>query len=492
MIDATSELGGNHGNSTRLSVPRHKLVVLAVVAWAFLAAGMPGSAAAETRDPALWPFATSSLWNVPISREAIYRDIDHTAIENGAVFRIATDDVLTLLDPTAPLAWIHQYRDKPGPWRGRDRVEARLDPVHYTRDRRLFQAHVSRGFRHVSRGNDIAVFVWSDGLGQNWPARADRSTFDWRGSPPPGSFFEAQPLTVRDDGTAALRSDGAVIWNNLFVGDGRGGAQGGSSLSALGGLIRTHEFLPEAHPVVDGIQTGARHALKITLPSTYYLWFDPRGKAAPGFRPTRTQSGYRWPAQTHDRNAHARYNRDGQGNWTGTAQRFQTMGVLYAIPSDTWLARNDPDYDSLAEIQADLATTPGKMFAWTLQTFGAYQTEGNSATGRQRSTELVRVVTETNSATGKSFHVNFARAWSKVYGVPIRFKHSPPRRDAGPFAEDWFKLLRLLRVVDSNDALNVGGGPIGSARLAPLAPPFDGRLVPASIKSQLRAGRDYK
>ncbi|MFC5137841.1 ricin-type beta-trefoil lectin domain protein [Actinomycetospora rhizophila] len=229
-----------------------------------------------TRDPLRQPFASSSIWNMPIGSGARYVPANLPALPGGSTgARVPqVDDEPLVLTPTAPLTPILA---SPGGWGGNRCV---TDPA-----TTLATVPIPAGYVLPSDNkNQSAAFLAADGR----------------------TVVQTQPLARCAAGgpaTSYVRYPDQDIY-----GPGIQGSHGGSGMSALGGSIRIGELRPG--------QVGPRHALKINLYARGEL-----GQCAS--RP----ECFRWPAVKSDSYAVGWYGSVG-GN-TNTAMR---MGSLLAIP----------------------------------------------------------------------------------------------------------------------------------------------------------------
>jgi hypothetical protein len=251
------------------------------------AAPRPACAAAPTRgpapqhaprDPLKQPFASTSIWNMPIGRGARYvrAGLSGTPGERnrwaGMPF---VDEERIVLTPSAPLTELHYSG---AAWSGKDRcrptgalvVKVPMPPDYVVPN---------------SMHNNAAAFLLADGR----------------------TIVQTQPL-----GRCAPGSPGttyARYANVDLYGDGIGGAHGGSGLSAIGGSIRLGELRP-------GAGTGPRHVLKVNVYAKEAL-----------FRCRVRTDCFRWPAQSADTGAIGMY-----GSANGNDNRAMRMGALLAIP----------------------------------------------------------------------------------------------------------------------------------------------------------------
>src|SRR6266571_1663730 len=243
-----------------------------------LAAPLPLAAQTATRDPLVQPFASDSIWNMPIGTGAQYVAVNIAAVLNNFVWTPMPqiDDEYIFLDSTAPLMDIN-YSD--AAWTGRDRCSATGGLL----------LRVPLATNYVvpnSLGNNAAVFLMPDKR----------------------TLIHTQPITrcvAGGPATSVITFSGVDIY-----GDGRYGSHGGSSLSAIGGSIRLGEFRP-------GIPV--RHAVKIDVDTPVVL-----------ARCSTASDCFRWPAFTADAGASGSYGTQNTNPVPG-----MKMGALLAIPTST-------------------------------------------------------------------------------------------------------------------------------------------------------------
>ncbi|WP_293863977.1 hypothetical protein [uncultured Alsobacter sp.] len=233
------------------------------------------------RDPLRQPFATDSIWNMPIGSQARYVDPRLPFDLMGRNTKLTKlDEEIIVLRPDAPLTPIH--KNEAG-WTGRNRCEPQGPE--------LGQIPLPDDFVVPdNRENGSAAILLPD-----------RRT-----------VVQVQPLTrCRAGGPATA----LVAFSPLdLYGPGMTGAHGGSNLSALGGSLRVGELRPGG--------PAPAHALKLLVDARLALY---PCKAA--------QHCFRWPASTADDYAVGRYGKDNPG-----AVAAMRMGALLAIPQDADLA----------------------------------------------------------------------------------------------------------------------------------------------------------
>lgn len=346
----------------------------------------------ETRDPYQWPYSESSIWNTPIGTGAEYvpQPVDPNHIDGTHA-----DLDIIILKPDAPGMNLYgtEYR-----WSSETNNDTRCQRYNYVIHKVL---PIPRGYKTLyykqSRPNNPGLILKRDNR----------------------TLFQTQPFQVCNGeyATSGLRRPYS---NNILLtapeidlfGDGRVGMHGGSGLNTMGGAIRLGELLPGAPPM--------RHALKISFPGEYYLYFD-HDKG----------NGHRWPAVQHDSGAKDDYN---------GSNPHALQGCLRAIP--VWI-----DIDTL-----ELKTEAGRRLAWTLQNFGAYQVEGVPW-----SRMMIAVEEGPDGSVVEEFE--------EVYGYEFATKD----KENNPWFQDCMKLMPLLHIVANNVEKTPGGG---GTPLAEKAPPF--------------------
>lgn len=254
------------------------LLVLAValVALTALLPTAPGSSnqspilgLTSGRDPYVWPFASDSIWNLPIGASASYV-AGHIKQANSA--GMTTDPDVILLTPTAPSTAVYQNNDG---WSGGSRCNPQGGV--------LFNGPIP---------SDFVV-----------PGATPSSTPNYATAilmPDNHTLAQGQPMARCTAGNPAT-----MMWyneNEDLYGLGVSGGHGGSMLSSIGGTIRLGELVP------GGV---IRHALKVNLYGHDDYFYDS------------TTKGYRWPATTADSYA--------SGVYGGTVPALR-MGSLLALP----------------------------------------------------------------------------------------------------------------------------------------------------------------
>ena len=237
----------------------------------------PGS-----RDALKSPFASNSIWNMPIGSGAAYVAANLPAVPGGDTWSPMPmiDDERIVLRPNATMTPIN-YSD--AGWTGKNRCNAtggQLTSVPIPSD------YVVPN----SNANESAVFLQADGR----------------------TLVQTQPFTRCYAGGAAtsyVKFDSVDLY-----GAGITGSHGGSGLSAIGGSIRVGELRPNSQ--------GPRHALKVVIYGKQSL-----------YRCTTSSQCYRWPAVQADGYAVGFYGTN--GNNMNTAMK---MGALLAIPASRSLS----------------------------------------------------------------------------------------------------------------------------------------------------------
>lgn len=232
-----------------------------------------------TRDPLKQPFASASIWNLPIGSGARYvpADIDpitHDTNEWAAALYIDPEHIV--LRPTAPLTSV--YFNGAG-WSGGDRCR-------------------------IEGGELMRVPIPADYV---VPSDGENSSTSFL-MPDRRTLKQTQPFA------RCVAGRHATSWTTMrdedLYGPGIEGAHGGSALSAIGGSLRVGELRP-------GDATGPRHALKAVVYAKREI-----------YRCRVDNDCYRWPAGTADGYAVGWYGTI--GNNSNFAMR---MGALLAIPA---------------------------------------------------------------------------------------------------------------------------------------------------------------
>ncbi|ARV62770.1 hypothetical protein BZZ01_00040 [Nostocales cyanobacterium HT-58-2] len=214
-----------------------------------LATPSPGEP--PTRDKFLWPFASTSPWNMPIGSDARYIP----ANIGKAGYAGADKEYFFKLKDSDP--WRPVY--SPGAWgEGRCTGTKSMDLWLPIPDDLIVPDATSQPY-HTP--NNASAFLMPDGK----------------------TLVQLEPL-------ARCEKAGSIYgWrfpNVDIYGDGIGGAHFGSGLSSIGGSIRKGE-LTSNQPI--------RHALKVVIWGEKYLYYS------------QSNPGYRWPADRADANAANQY-----------------------------------------------------------------------------------------------------------------------------------------------------------------------------------------
>ena len=234
----------------------------------------------EKRDPLLWPFAATSIWNMPIGSNAVYVPAN---LELPSQRMLTLDEDLIVQTPNEPNMNIYWSAVR---WGSGDRCLPTL-PLQLL------------GSFPIPQNWVISPQTW-DGLRPN----AGIAVLLKDGK----TIWQSQPFahcTVGGNATTGY----AYTDNQDLYGDGYYGSHGGSRLSVLGGSIRNHELTPTSGPI--------RHVIKMNLCGRKNLYYDPVNK------------GFRWPALSADASASSSYGADR----TTPPVPDCRMGSLMAIPA---------------------------------------------------------------------------------------------------------------------------------------------------------------
>ena len=224
-----------------------------------------------TRDPWLWPFAATSIWNMPIGSEAKLKPAGfqvgeklHTDIEH----HIKVPAGSPIVEVKAPYEWNQRWP----------------------------------GTRVIGQMQVPADLIIADATATQMPNACS-------------AFLMPDGRTIRQlEPTCRLETGDAPIVGYLhnedqdLYGDGIKGTHYGSGLSAIGGSIRKGELTSD-QPI--------RHALKLNVWGRKYLYYDKK-----------TDCGYVWPADRHDG-----YAATGEDAYGGSDPDLR-MGSLLTIPQN--------------------------------------------------------------------------------------------------------------------------------------------------------------
>jgi hypothetical protein len=233
--------------------------------------------AGSYRDPLLQPFATSSIWNMPIGSGAQYVA---AMIKPATGQALETDDENIVLDPTAPSLDVETNTSD---W---STTSSRCSPSSPL----LFAAPIPASFLvpdplPATPNSALAVLL------------ADARTLK-----------QTQPFARCTAGQPATSH--YVFADEDLYGDGTLGAHGGSGLSAIGGSLRLGELRPNA--------PSPRHALKLELYA-----------AENDYKAPQAANCFRWPAVQCD---------SGYTNIYGGTNPALGPGSLLALPASVSVA----------------------------------------------------------------------------------------------------------------------------------------------------------
>ncbi len=229
---------------------------------------------ASIRDPMKQPFASTSIWNMPIGSGAVYVPAGMNNTNSNIWTPMpGADQERIFMTPTAPLTPIYYNSSA---WSGGNRCP-------------------------VQGGLLVSVPMPSSYVVANSTMNESTAFL----MPDHRTIIQSQPLarcTAGGSATSLLAFAAVDIY-----GDGRPGAHGGSGLSALGGSIRMGELRPGGPPM--------QHALKVAV----------YGKEALFHCSTRSEC-FRWPAYNADSYAVGFY-----GSLNNNSNQAMRMGALLAL-----------------------------------------------------------------------------------------------------------------------------------------------------------------
>ena len=225
-----------------------------------------------TRDPYYWPFAATSIWNMPIGSDAVLKK---AGFETERAVTTDTEYVIQVKasDPVVELYTPNSFKNR---WPGNRLLGTMQVPYDFI----LADAQGSNS------PNNCATFIQPDGR----------------------SIIQLEPCCRAEKGKQIVGHK--CKFDIDIYGPGIQGTHYGSGLSAFGGSIRKGE-LTSSEPI--------RHALKLNVQASKYIYFD-----------NSTQKGYIWPADRHDSYA----NKDGDGRKYGGKMSELRMGTLLTIPKN--------------------------------------------------------------------------------------------------------------------------------------------------------------
>lgn len=236
-----------------------------------------------TRDPLKQPFATNSIWNMPIGTGAQYVAANLSGNPGNNIWALmpGIDGEHIILKPTAPMTALNVSS---AGWTGNNRCAATGG----------LQVSVPMPSNYVvpnDNKNSAGVFLMGDKR----------------------TIVQTQPLARCTAGASGTSM--AKFANVDLYGTGITGAHGGSGLSSIGGSIRIGELRP-------GSTTGPLHALKVNVYAKEAL-----------YKCTTRANCFRWPATHSDNYAVGWYG--ATNNNQNTAMK---MGALLAIPTAKTIA----------------------------------------------------------------------------------------------------------------------------------------------------------
>lgn len=227
----------------------------------------------SSRNVLSWPFASSSIWNLPLGQNLVLKPALLPKLEGSLM---SSDENILIMTPDAPLSDV--YTSEAGWDSRRNRCgEAQKGTVRYQIPISP-QWFTDPGYEGSTPNHAGAVLL------------ADGKT-----------FRQTQPIHRCPGGFVVTQYDFDSV--DAF-GDGRLGAHGGSGLSAVGGAIRVGELVPGS---------AIRHALKFEVNAATMLAYPADGTP-----------GYRWPADRADGYAATTYR---------GPNPLLEMGTLLTLPS---------------------------------------------------------------------------------------------------------------------------------------------------------------
>ena len=244
------------------------------------------------RDPFLWPFTSTSIWNMPIGSDAVYQPAGFKKVTDFANVPpynrggIAVDDEPIIVSKSSdPLRTVYNISD----WSFRCNTTSTSGK----------QIRFPSNLTYADPNGSVNTPNFSGAVVQ-----------------PDGSLWHFNAITTcGTDKIAAY--DYTSLENSSLTSTGYEGGHGGSGLSGIGGSIRKGELLAS---------TPIRHAIKLNVLASRYLVYNNDGTP-----------GYRWPANRADGYANPAGNSSfGYGTSNTNNFNYMEMGALVAIqPSAT-------------------------------------------------------------------------------------------------------------------------------------------------------------
>jgi len=365
---------------------------------------------APCRNPFLWPFNSTSIWNTPIKYGALFVPAhlyDSATPERSPPTQFHNDQdwIILAVDQDPPTPWIDDTGHFPG---GCAQLahNATQQIAHFPRSLVV----------DCTANNNAAAVLNPDGhtLIQTQPLYRP-----YPGSPIIAWYHHGVPQTYP--------------WSTNIYEAGNLGAHGGSGLSAMGGTIRLGELLG-TEPI--------RHALKLELWSHPYYY-----GGVPALQPATDANGgrnqYVWPATGSDSGS----NRPGSsgGLYNGTNQ-YLAPGALLAIPKDM-------------VFKVQTTTMVGEKLKMALTHFGGYLVDdtGSKTNGAAICMEP-GVVLEVERAYNVSFNITNPVAKGKSAADTAVY-------------DDLVRIFQQLQVVANNGPLSIGGSGSPPVDFVP-PPPF--------------------
>ena len=385
----------------------------AVAALLLSAASNLFAQAPATRDPWLWPFASTSIWNTPIGSNAQYVPANLgqlTYVNPDPEFFVR----VTSADPAVTLYF------PGGPYRADGTAVSWLGSMQVPND--FMVPDVDLDPNNYSTPNDCSTFLQTDNE----------------------SLIQLQPTTRLAVGGPiwGFPQNGENAGGGLHE-DGMYGTHYGAGLSAIGGSIRKGE-ISSVNPI--------RHAIKIELTWTN-LYFNPNNN-------TNDYGTYRWPAKNSDGGA------DGVQNpaqhYSGTNPALAQGALLALLPSAT-------------ERSLGLTTAAGKKLFHAFQDYGAYVVDTTGVTGNWINIPVEDGVqnTELTDWTG-AFYKDMAAIYANLYvvnnnsptsigggGTPRALEPLPIATNPTPAAGAMYRLVSQVSTA-SNQLCLKGAGAQGA------------------------------
>eukprot|EP00039_Didymoeca_costata_P021275 m.343997 g.343997 ORF g.343997 m.343997 type:complete len:437 (+) comp23660_c0_seq1:149-1459(+) len=417
----------------------------------------------QCRNATEWPFATTSIWNTPIGSNAVFAPANiyknhtthdtcdyfithpserklcpgaHSGITPGECTSLGCCFSSTPEPDPSHYPWCFMKSNPPGPREFHNDMEyfvvtTNTDPITpWVNQGWWGPGPFNRSLCNESNGHCHCMEVPNSKIQDHIHVPYNWTTDQRHPNNGAASFLLPDGDTILQMQPTYRCSPGSPVLSlrqgcpnpypeyESIKGDGILGAHGGSGLSAIGGMIRVAEMLPNSPPIP--------HAIKIELFAHQYYYGGHRLNPPNPTNGGRTQ--YVWPA----------IGSDGYTNQTGSPLIYNgtlpylVPGALLAIPSN---------------ISKDMKmkTIPGEKIKTVMTNFGGYIIDDTAC-----------------DSASLSLEQGANDMFEQEYNLTLN-------TNGGPWYDDLVTIFQALHVVINNKNTSVGGG---GDPIVPTAPPF--------------------